>query len=446
MGYRDVARKLPVTNNTLFEIGSCSKAFTGVLAAQLAQDSLLRWDAPVRRYVPEFQLADAYATEHATLRDLLTHRVGLYQHYYLQYGPQFSRNEVLTKLPYLSFDGTFREKFIYNNLLYTVAGLVEERVTHTPWEKLVEARIFQPLGMRQSFATFEGFQRYPENTVSYQKDGRTVVAPMSLDAVAPAGSISSTITDMTRWVQMLANQGTLDGQPFLSPQQFAYLTSPLTVRNAAEERFYGIGLDVDTRHRTVFHDGRTAGQSSRIVLKPDQGFGIVILCNQQTELQNLLTRYATNILVDNNYERMADFEQFVISNAKPSSPAATSAALAIQDQAVAQELPAYVGTYTHPAYGRITLTQPQPQQLAFAYYDFKGPVQSRAGGGFSAFTSHYTGNDVFNFQLVKDAQHKVKGLTITFPYAQPLFFTKAPAGLPKPQPRTSRVRRIPAGS
>lgn len=441
LGYRDVARKLPVTNTTLFEIGSCSKAFTGVLAAQLVQDSLLDWNTPVRRYLKEFTLADAYATEHATLRDLLTHRVGLYQHYYLLYGPRLTRQQVLTKLPYLGLDGSFREKFIYNNLLYGVAGLVEERVTHTPWEKLVDSRIFQPLGMRHSFATFADFQRYPENTVSYRKDGRTVVPPMSLDAVAPAGSISSTIDDMAIWVKMLANKGTLDGRPFLSPQQFAYLTSPLTVRNAAEEIFYGIAWDVDTKRRIVYHDGRTAGQSSRILLKPEIGFGIVMLCNQQTELQNLLIRYATNIFVDNNYERMADFEQFVIGNAQPASSAPASIPAAFQNAALASELPAYVGTYSHPAYGRITLSQPHPRQLAFAYYDFKGPVQSRAGGGLSAYTSHYTGNDVFNFHLVKNAQHQVTGLQITFPYAQPMLFTKDSTSLPKPKTKVSRIQR-----
>lgn len=423
MGYRDVARQLPVTTNTLFEIGSCSKAFTGVLAAQLVADSLLQWDAPVQRYLPEFRLADAYATQHATLQDLLTHRVGLYQHYYLQYGPRFSRNEVLAKLPYLSFNGSFREKFIYNNLLYTVAGLVEERVTHTPWEQLVDRRIFRSLSMQHSFATFEGFQHYAENTVSYQKDGRTVVAPLSMDAGAPAGAISSTIDDMATWVRMLANKGTLDGKQFLTSAQFSFLTSPLTVRNAAEEIFYGIAWDVDTRRNIIYHDGRTAAQSCRILLMPQHGFGIVILCNQQTELQNLLIRYATNILIDNNFDRITDFEQFVINSANPVSPPA--AVSPIPDAAVAKALlrPA-AGIYTHPAYGRISLSQSQAGQLTFEYYDFKGPVHYQSDKGFSAHTTHYTGTDVFPFKLLKNDQQVVTGLEISFPYSSPMVFTK----------------------
>ncbi|UOQ69209.1 beta-lactamase family protein (plasmid) [Hymenobacter volaticus] len=115
-----------------------------MLAAQLVQAGTLRWDDKVRAHLPEFALADAYATHQATVQDLLTHRVGMDQHYYLSYGPPLARHELLAKLPYLSFRGSFREKFLYNNFLYTAAGLVEERVTHSTWEELIRRQIFRP--------------------------------------------------------------------------------------------------------------------------------------------------------------------------------------------------------------------------------------------------------------------------------------------------------------
>ncbi|GAA3939458.1 serine hydrolase [Hymenobacter algoricola] len=425
LGYRNLDKQLPVTTNTLFEIGSCTKAFTGVVAAQLVQEKALAWDDKVVQHLPEFKLADPYATANATLTDLLTHRVGVYQHYYLQYGPRFSRNEVLKMLPFLSFNGTFREKFIYNNLLYTAAGILEERVTHTPWQDLVKTRIFAPLGMTQSFATFEEFQRYGENTVSYRNDGYTVIPPSSIDAAAPAGAISSTLNDMTKWLTMLVNKGTLDGKEFLTPRQFAHLTSPLTVRNAAEEIFYGIGWDIDARRNTIYHDGRTGGQSARIVLAPQSGFGIVIMCNQQTELQNLLTRYATNIFLDNNYEKLADFEQYVIDKNNPPAAAQAPKASLIQDPQVLKKASRYVGTYSHPAYGTITISKAPKNQLAFAYYDFKGPVKHNAGLSFTALTTHFTGNDTFDFRILEGPAQEVTGIEVQFPYSQPLVFTKA---------------------
>jgi len=423
-GYRDIARKLPVTTRTLFEIGSCTKAFTGVVASHLVQAGTLRWDDTVRAHLPEFTLADAYATHQATVQDLLTHRVGMDQHYYLSYGPPLARHDLLAKLPYLSFRGSFRQKFLYNNFLYTAAGIVEERVTHTAWEELIRGHIFRPLGMHHSFTTFEEYQRYPEAAVSYRSDGRTVVPATSIEGMAPAGSITSTIDDMARWVEMLTNKGVLEGKPFLTPQQFAYLTSPLTVRNAAEEIFYGIGWDIDTKRRIIYHDGRTAGQSSRILFMPEQGFGIVILCNQQSELQNLLVRYATNIFIDDNYAKMPDFEAFVASKAAQRSPSPPKQPPVRLANSVRQELTSCVGRYTHPAYGVLTLAVMAKNQFSFAYYDFKGLVSYTAGAGFCATTQHVTGPDTFPFTIIKDARQQVTGVKVEFPYAQPVLFTK----------------------
>ena len=135
---------------------------------------------------------------------------------------------------------------------------------------------------------------------------------------------------MAIWLDMLVQQGRQQ-QEFLAPAQLACLISPLTVRNAAEEIFYGIGWDIDTKRRIIYHDGRTAGQSTRILFMPHTGFGIVILCNQQTELQNL----------------MVDFERFVVG--KASAAASSGTPLLPAAPLRQQEVAAYAGTYVHPA-------------------------------------------------------------------------------------------------
>ena len=142
-GYRDLKNKLPVTNSTLFEIGSLTKAFTGVIASQLVQEEKIQWDDKVLKHIPEFKLEDDYASKNATIKDLFTHRVGLDKHYYLIYGNKFSRNELLNKIPYMSFNGSFREKYLYNNFMYTVAGILEERVTKKTWEELIKENILE---------------------------------------------------------------------------------------------------------------------------------------------------------------------------------------------------------------------------------------------------------------------------------------------------------------
>jgi hypothetical protein len=151
------------------------------------------------------------------------------------------------------------------------------------------------------------------------------------------------------------------------------------------------------------------------------------MCNQQTELQNLLIRYATNIFVDGNYEKLADFEQFVVAKAQPAPDAPAPAAGLLHDPQVLAAADQYVGTYAHPAYGTITISRPAKKQLAFAYYDFKGPIKHNSGLNFTALTTHYTGNDQFDFRILPGPGQPVTGIEIRFPYSQPLVFTKVGA-------------------
>lgn len=423
-GYRNVEKRLPVTNNTLFEIGSCTKAFTGVLAAQLVKEGKMNWDDKLVKHIKEFRLMDNYATRNATIKDLFTHRTGLYQHYFLSYGPKVLRKDILNRLPYLSFNGSFRENFSYNNLMYVAAGVAEERITKTTWENLLAEKIFAPLGMNRSYTNYKRFVSDDDRTLSYKNDGITLVPSESLDEVGPAGSITSNIDDMAKWLQMLVNKGQWNNAEFLSPAQYNYITSPLTVRNAAEEIFYGIGWDVDTRRNIIYHDGRTAGQSSRILLMPEKGFGIVALCNQKTDFQNLLIRYATNIFVDDNFEKLTDFENFIRAAAKPSMENSTAASVVSEDAARLASWKKCIGKYDHPAYGIITLGLPTKNRSSFEYYGFKGWVKYDELKGFTALTQHVTGNDNLNFTIKKNKENSVTGIEVAFPYTKPVFFKR----------------------
>lgn len=423
-GYRNVEKRLPVTNNTLFEIGSCTKAFTGVIAAQLVKEGKLNWDDKVIKQIKEFKLIDYYATKNATIKDLFTHRTGLYQHYYLSYGPKILRKDLLNRLPYLSFNGSFRQNFSYNNFMYVVAGIAEERVTKKSWENLVQERIFAPLGMNRSYTNYKIFEADDDRTLSYKNDGITVIPSESLEEVGPAGSITSSINDMAKWLQMLVDKGQWNNAEFLTPSQFNYLTSPLTVRNPAEEIFYGIGWDVDTKRNIIYHDGRTAGQSSRILLIPEKGFGVVMLCNQKTELQNLLIRYATNIFVDNNFEKLSDFENFVKATAQPTNTGLSEAMDISEDAARLSSWQNYVGKYYHPAYGTVSLGWSAKNKSSFEYYDFKGWVKFDKVKGFTAITKHVTGNDSFPLTFQTSKEKVVTGIEVAFPYTKPVLFKK----------------------
>src|SRR5262245_21183833 len=115
-GARDQNKGLKVTTDTLFAIGSCSKAFTATAMGILVDERKLDWDKPLRDYLPDFKLYDSYATEHIRPRDLVTHQSGLPRHDMMWYGSPLSRRELYERLQYLEPSMPLHAKFQYNNL------------------------------------------------------------------------------------------------------------------------------------------------------------------------------------------------------------------------------------------------------------------------------------------------------------------------------------------
>ena len=149
LGFQDVASATPATEHTLFAIGSCTKAFTGVLAAKLAARGKLDWHDPVRQHIPELRMREAYLTEHLSLHDLFTHVSGLAPYNLLWYGAPLQRADLVPALLELHSFGSLRRGYIYNNILYAVAGTALERASGASWNELIETEVFEPLGMSQ---------------------------------------------------------------------------------------------------------------------------------------------------------------------------------------------------------------------------------------------------------------------------------------------------------
>src|SRR5271165_1646343 len=149
-GLRDVKKNLPVTEKTLFAIGSSTKSFTVTSMGVLVDEGKLDWDKPVRDYLPDFRLWDQFATERMTPRDLVTHRSGLPRHDLMWYNSPFSREELFARLRYLEPNKDFRTTFQYQNLMFLTAGYLAGQVADMSWEDYVRKVIFQPLGMSSS--------------------------------------------------------------------------------------------------------------------------------------------------------------------------------------------------------------------------------------------------------------------------------------------------------
>ncbi len=191
-GVRKLGEATPVDQDTLFGIGSNTKAFTTACLAMLVDEGKIAWDGPVRQYLPDFQMYDPYVSHEMTVRDLLTHRsgMGLGQGDLLFYPPTtYTRAEIIHKLRYMKPASSFRSRFAYDNLLYMAAGQVIPAVTGTSWDDFVRQRIFLPLGMTNSNVSIDSFKSgdniaYPHSSM----DGKLQVIPfVNLDNAGAGG-------------------------------------------------------------------------------------------------------------------------------------------------------------------------------------------------------------------------------------------------------------------
>ena len=179
-GVRNFSEPLPVTENSLFAIGSCSKAFTTFALGQLVdeEEGMIAWDDPVIKYIPEFPLTRYSCHPSPTIKDIVTHRSGLPRHDFVWYNSKFSRSELLNRLQHLEPTSDLREKFQYNNLMYAVAGLVIERVTGQTWEDFVQSRIFDPIGMNLSNFSVDDSQKSNDYASPHsERNEQTAVIP-----------------------------------------------------------------------------------------------------------------------------------------------------------------------------------------------------------------------------------------------------------------------------
>ena len=290
-GYRDIEKKLPFNEDTLFCVASCSKSMTAALLARLTDEGVLDLDTPVKEIVPKFKLWDEVASKETTLRDLLCHRTGLGGYDTLWPGRE-NRAWLAERLAYLEPTFPFRKKAQYSNVLYAVAGYVAEYITGTPWEALMETYIFWPLGMSRTccsgsrmIADFNHAEPY------YVRNGAQQKVPFwNVDQAGPAASVNTTLTDMIRWLQFHIRGGkTADGTPLLRETLFQQLHRPHIKYedgaglpdNCFPADHYCLGwLSGRYRGREMQkHSGKIEGYSTLQAYLPEEKIGVVIMAN-----------------------------------------------------------------------------------------------------------------------------------------------------------------------
>jgi CubicO group peptidase (beta-lactamase class C family) len=439
-GYRDVEKQLPVTADTLFAIGSATKAFTTFVLGTLVDEGKLEWDKPVRNYIPSFKLYDPSATERLSVRDLVTHRSGLPRHDLVWYNNyEASRKSLVERLPYLELSADLREKFQYNNLMFLTAGYLAEVVTGKTWEEAVRERILLPLGMTRTNFSVADSQKEADAALPYHLNDKKVerMPFRPITNLGPAGAINSSVNEMSRWVIAHLNGGKYGDKRIanaatVEDMHLAHMTTGATIgRPDVSPQDYGMGWFVNTYrgHRRVEHGGNIDGFSANVTLFPQDGFGVVVLTNLNgTPLRDLIA----NVIAD----RLLKIEPVDwIAQAAAVRAAQEAAqkegenkkqATRVQGTQPAHKLDAYVGDYEHPGYGSLKVTM-REGKLEATFNGIQTPLEPwhyETFNGLKAADSTFE-NMKYTFQT--DADGYVARVTVPFePAVKAIVFTKRP--------------------
>jgi CubicO group peptidase (beta-lactamase class C family) len=282
-GVTNVDHPLPVDPDTIFEIASITKTMTATVAARLAADGKLDLDAPVRKYLPEFAVADPGVSARVTVRDLFTHTAGWFGEHL---APTGRGDDAIAKgvaamagLEQLAPAGVFS----YNNVSLIVAGRVIEVTSGRPYRDAVRDLLFAPLGMTHS--AFDAADVLYERLAAGHtvRDGAAVRVRARLSESTngdPVGGVRSTANDLLRYARFHLGDGTApDGTRLVPAAALAAMREPRVRVGPAGHVGLAWFLDERGGVRIAGHGGATVAHMSQLTLVPERGAAFVILTN-----------------------------------------------------------------------------------------------------------------------------------------------------------------------
>ncbi len=446
-GMRDLEKELPVTEDTLFGIGSSTKAFTAVLLLSQVEEGKLALDKPVQDYWPGFTLEDRLAASMVTARDLLSHRAGLPRYdATFMFHPMLNQQHVKQNLRHMAPVKDLRSDFLYSNYGYLLAGDLFEEVSGMSWEEGIQRIIFDPLGMTGSNLTLQQLKTAPDFARGYYPGEEQFVEVPYLDAgaMAPAGSINAGAADMAQWLKFnldVIEEGASKPISSLGLQAMQTPVIPTAPRVGPHvtHQGYGLGWLVES-YRGVYrvhHGGVVPGYSAMVSFLPEEGIGVAVLCNHSgAAMPQIVTNEAMDRLL--GLESVGWNEQML---AMVEAQAEYISEFAVLDKdhrktgtRPAHHLEAYTGSFGHPLYGTFHVTL-EDQSLQATYFETSIPLEHWHFDVFIGKPDYFMPMQ-FAFRFLTDIHGNLYALEVDldpFSTANPVIFERLP-DTEKPDP------------
>ena len=312
-GYRDYENKIKVDSNTLFAIGSATKSFTSSLLGVLREDEKLDFEDSPIDYINELRFYNSQMNDVISIRDMMSHRTGLPRHDASWYFfPTFSKDSLVSRVKHHKPFTSVRNQWWYNNFMFMLQGVVAERITNKTWSENIKEMIFDPLGMTRSNTSIAELENSENAAFGYSQDFKKMDY-YKIAGMGPAGSINSSVNEMSKWLITWINKGEYKGRKILPPNytEEAISSQSVVVANLPDEdnpglhlTNYGYGwfLSSYKGHYRVEHGGNIDGFSTSAAFYPSDKVGIIVLSNQNASNTPSIVR---NIISD----RMLDVKK-----------------------------------------------------------------------------------------------------------------------------------------
>ncbi len=372
-GVQEYGQQQTVDEHTNFAIASNTKAFIAAALARLVWEGKISWDDKVVKHLPYFALYDAYATRHATIRDLLSHRLGLgtFSGDVIWYKSTYSAEEVVKHIRYIPQAYDFRAGYGYSNVMFITAGEVIKAVTGMPWDEFVHNQFFAPLNMDRTVTSVKTLPAMkniarPHKTIA----GRITPIPWAnWDNMGAAGGIISNVEDMARWLILQMNHGLNGADTLFSPEVQVDMWTPhnnhkvslAAQKNIPSRHFsaYGLGWGISDYQgrKMVAHGGGYDGMFSRVTMIPEEHLGIVVLTNAMTGIATPITLRAIDEILGTGNR---DWSKEALSRAAKSAQRKQDrinrrVKARISGTRPTLPLSAFAGQYADPFYGQVNI-------------------------------------------------------------------------------------------
>lgn len=430
-GVRKLGEDALVDEHTVFGVASTTKAMTVTALGMLVDEGKIGWNDRVRDHLPWFELSDPWVSDVVTIRDLLSHRVGVGRMTgnRLVFMPNRDRRTILEHIRHQPFEIPFRSGYVYSNMMYMVAGLIIESAEGVEWDDFLPARLFGPLNMNSASVSVKYIADGDNAAWPHQEINGIIqtIPRRNFDNVGPSASVNASANDMAQWMLFnLGEPGRYKDQQIVSKSVMNEIYQPrhaFDMRDPLRNNFQAYAMGWSTGYydhlRILQHGGATDGINSLIMLVPEIELGIFVAGNIFCNLRPAIARWVIDAML--GVEREHDWHEMYFQQNQAEKETIMERRRIIEDGRIKETTPSlspheYTGHYHDKLYDDLEVRIGDNGRLEICFWDDPSMVADLEHWHYDTFRASWR-NPAMREKFVwfdLDQDGKVRQLNVKF--------------------------------